>query len=233
MTIFCHNSRWLRLLFTREFSMPDALRLWDGLFACDPSLDLARWVCVAMLIRIRNECMCPAPCTDHLFTMSIVIPADYSGQLTTLLRYPSPTSANKIEGAPHHTLLLLRQALALQLSPAPATGVSIAMENRTLLNISLEVPTSSPASSTKRTTRTPSSSTITGPSGDTPSARGHSRQVSSPAIGISDMLTRSLVERGESLGINKALMSAVTEIRVSVYRSLCMVLNISILAEHS
>jgi hypothetical protein len=48
-------SRWLRLLFTREFSMPDALKLWDGLFACDSTLHLAQWVCVAMLIRIRNE----------------------------------------------------------------------------------------------------------------------------------------------------------------------------------
>ena len=61
MTISCHNSRWLRLLFTREFSMSDVLRLWDGLFACDPSLDLARWICVAMLIRIRNERTFPAP----------------------------------------------------------------------------------------------------------------------------------------------------------------------------
>lgn len=52
-------SRWLRLLFTREFSMNDAMKLWDNLFACDPTLELAPWVCVAMLIRIRNEC-------DHL-----------------------------------------------------------------------------------------------------------------------------------------------------------------------
>lgn len=50
------GSRWLRLLFTREFSLPDAMRLWDGLFACDPTLELAQWVCVAMLIRIRNQC---------------------------------------------------------------------------------------------------------------------------------------------------------------------------------
>lgn len=212
MTIFCHTSRWLRLLFTREFSMPDALRLWDCLFACDPSLDLARWICVAMLIRIRNECTFRHLLhTYKLLTMIIVIPADYSGQLTTLLRYPSPpTSANKVEGAPHHTVLLLRQALALQIAPMPATRASITMENRTFLNIILEVPTSS---STKRTTRPPSSSTG---SEDSPSARGHSRQVSSPSINISDMLTRGLVERGESLGINKTLLNAVTEIRVSV-----------------
>ena len=144
--------------------------------------------------------------------MIVVIPADYSGQLTTLLRYPSPTSANQVEGSPHHTVLLLRQALALQIAPMPATGASIAMENRTFLNILLEVPTLSPASSMKRT-RPPLSSTG---SEESLSAKGHSRQVSSPAIGISDMLTRGLVERGESLGINKTLLSAVTEIRVSI-----------------
>lgn len=50
------DRRWLRLLFTREFSMPDSMKLWDCLFACDSSLELAQWICVAMLIRIRNEC---------------------------------------------------------------------------------------------------------------------------------------------------------------------------------
>ncbi len=51
-----HHSRWLRLLFTREFNINDAMVLWDGLFAVDPSLELALWICVAMLIRIRNQC---------------------------------------------------------------------------------------------------------------------------------------------------------------------------------
>jgi len=36
--------------------MTDALKLWDSLFASDPTLEIASWVCVAMLIRIRNEC---------------------------------------------------------------------------------------------------------------------------------------------------------------------------------
>ena len=31
------------------------MMLWDGLFACDPSFELAPWICVAMLIRIRNK----------------------------------------------------------------------------------------------------------------------------------------------------------------------------------
>jgi TBC1 domain family protein 5 len=48
-------SRWLRLLFTRELSMPESMMIWDGLFACDPHIHLAKWICVAMLIRIRNQ----------------------------------------------------------------------------------------------------------------------------------------------------------------------------------
>jgi TBC1 domain family protein 5 len=50
-----YGIRWLRLLYTREFDMRSAMKLWDGLFACDPTFGLAPWICVAMLIRIRNE----------------------------------------------------------------------------------------------------------------------------------------------------------------------------------
>ncbi|KIM49172.1 hypothetical protein M413DRAFT_438340 [Hebeloma cylindrosporum] len=191
-----YGIRWLRLLFTREFSMPDALKLWDGLFACDSTLHLAQWVCVAMLIRIRNE----------------LISSDYSGQLTALLRYPSPTTPARLEGAPHHAILLLRQALALQMSPNPATGATIVMENRNLLDIPVDIPTNMLASPTKRmrSPRLPSTSQM-----DSAIGRNHSRQASSP-VGISEMFARGLVERGESLGINKTFMNAVTEIRRNI-----------------
>ena len=35
--------------------MEDAIVMWDGLFSVDPTFDLAMWICVAMLIRIRNK----------------------------------------------------------------------------------------------------------------------------------------------------------------------------------
>lgn len=154
-----------------------------------------------------------------------MIPADYSGQLTTLLRYPTPSSS-KIDGAPHHAILLLRQALALQMAPNPATGSSIVMENRNLLGISIEVP-DIPVLERTRSSRlgrpqplSAHSSTGTGSIG-----RGHLRQGSAPGVGISEMLTRGLIERGETLGINRAsILNAVTEIRVSprdVYLAFC------------
>lgn len=144
--------------------------------------------------------------------LDLVIPADYSGQLTTLLRYPSPQSSSKIEGAPHHAVLLLRQALALQMAPNPTTGTSIVMENRNLLDIPIDVPPSPSISPARRSriSRQPPSPQGEGNIG----GRNHSRQASAPPVGISEMFTRGLVERGESLGINKTLMHAVTEIRV-------------------
>ncbi|KAJ3717673.1 rab-GTPase-TBC domain-containing protein [Lentinula guzmanii] len=183
-----YGIRWLRLLFTREFSMSDAMRLWDVLFACNPTFDLVPWVCVAMLIRIRN----------------VLIPADYTTQLTSLLRYPKPPLRVDSTNTAHHTSLLIRQALALQLSPTPATGVSVVAENQNLLGIPMEIPEISAA---PRKNGQPARS-------KPPS--GHTRQQSSqPQGGLPEMLG-GLLERGESLNINRTLMSAVTELKRNI-----------------
>jgi TBC1 domain family protein 5 len=47
--------RWLRLIFTRELPFPLALRIWDGVFSEDPGLGILDFICVAMLLLIRNE----------------------------------------------------------------------------------------------------------------------------------------------------------------------------------
>jgi TBC1 domain family protein 5 len=51
--IFC--LRWIRMIFTREFGLDDAISIWDGLFASGRSLALIDYVCIAMLLRIRNQ----------------------------------------------------------------------------------------------------------------------------------------------------------------------------------
>lgn len=50
------NSRWLRLLFGREFPLQDLLVLWDAIFAVGKQFELTNFIVVAMLIRIRNQC---------------------------------------------------------------------------------------------------------------------------------------------------------------------------------
>ena len=52
MLIFC--SRWVRLLFGREFAMQDLLVLWDAIFADGIGFELVDFVFVAMLLYLRE-----------------------------------------------------------------------------------------------------------------------------------------------------------------------------------
>lgn len=49
-------SRWIRLLFGREFYLPSVLQLWDALFVDGTSLSLVDYIFVTMLIQIRHTC---------------------------------------------------------------------------------------------------------------------------------------------------------------------------------
>ncbi|KAI6103524.1 rab-GTPase-TBC domain-containing protein [Pisolithus sp. B1] len=83
-----YGLQWLRLLFTREFPMDEAMMLWDGLLASShPTPSLVLWLCVAMFIRIRTKLMTRLPCYSSHSPQISVIPSDYSTQLTYLLRY--------------------------------------------------------------------------------------------------------------------------------------------------
>ncbi|KIM28970.1 hypothetical protein M408DRAFT_8402 [Serendipita vermifera MAFF 305830] len=177
-----YGIRWLRLLFTREFGFKEAMILWDGLFAMDSTLNLANWICVAMLVRIRNN----------------LIPGDYSEQLTYLLRYPTSS-----ENGPLHVSLLLQQAIRLSQEPNTSTGASIVLQNRNILNIPIEVP-EPPArpTSRKRGDRGVNQGTKT---------PNHNRDTSQS--GFPEMFARNLIERGESLGINRAISNTVSELR--------------------
>ncbi|CAE7210466.1 unnamed protein product, partial [Rhizoctonia solani] len=127
-----YGIRWLRLLFTREFPWRDALMLWDALFATDPSLQIIQWVCVAMLMRIRN----------------LLFAAEYTDALTYLLRYPPPPSLTQPLSPSNvnpsdpvlHTHVLVQQALMLRANPSPSTGATIVLQNRSVLDIPIEAP---------------------------------------------------------------------------------------------
>jgi len=100
--------RWLRLLFTREFTYQESLLLWDGIFAQDgASLRLADFVCIAMLLRIREG----------------LLDSDYSGALQLILRFPRPTDEDS------RIALLLYQAILLYQFPTPDTVLLIIRQN--------------------------------------------------------------------------------------------------------
>ncbi|XP_064649444.1 TBC1 domain family member 13-like [Lineus longissimus] len=47
--------RWLTLLLSQEFPLPDVLRLWDSLFADEDRYELLVCICCAMLILVRTQ----------------------------------------------------------------------------------------------------------------------------------------------------------------------------------
>lgn len=143
-----------------------------------------------------------------------VIPSDYSGQLTCLLRYPShPPQNGPISTPVHSSILLIRQALTLQMSPTSATGVSIVHENRNLLGVPVEVPESPPPPTRRRPRPEGRGQSVSEANTSSNAVRTHVRQGSSP-MGLPEMIARNLLERGESLGINKTVMNAMTELKV-------------------
>ena len=184
-------------------------QLWSWLNGCALQCSFAS----GMNVRV-------APCSSKSYlTLWVVIPADYSGQLTALLRYPAPPETRPASRV-NHTCLLLQQALFLQRTPNPSSSATVAMENRTALNIPIEVPVPPPPPQRRPVQRRQQAGTS--PNGEGPRHLGHVRQSSSPPLGIPEMLARGILERGESLGINKTLISAVAELKVSTsgYRTL-------------
>ncbi|RSH90652.1 hypothetical protein EHS25_001257 [Saitozyma podzolica] len=110
---------WAILIFTRELPFPLALRIWDGVFSEDPGLGILDFICVAMLLLIRNE----------------LLVADYPTLLTNLLHYPAPSPAY-----PFSPFLILSQAIFLRNNISPASGVEVVIQNQDILGVRAAPP---------------------------------------------------------------------------------------------
>ncbi|KAF0411866.1 RabGAP/TBC [Gigaspora margarita] len=112
-----YGIRWIRLLFGREFPINQVLILWDGMFAEDPTLRLVDFVCLALMLRIRDE----------------LLESDYAGCLSMLMRYPS---INDVE-------VLVPQAIYLRDHLSPEGGNNIIQQNAIRLRkpiIPIQIP---------------------------------------------------------------------------------------------
>lgn len=50
-----YSFRWLTLLLSQEFALPDVIRVWDSLFADESRFDFLIYVCCAMHMVIREQ----------------------------------------------------------------------------------------------------------------------------------------------------------------------------------
>ncbi|CAG8444602.1 4847_t:CDS:10 [Funneliformis mosseae] len=157
-----YGIRWIRLLFGREFPLNQVLILWDGMFAEDPTLRIVDFVCVAMMLLIRDE----------------LLMSDYAGCLSMLMRYP-PTSDVEV---------LVPQAIFLRDHLTPEGGASIIQENALRIGKLLSVPTH-------------------------PLKEPHKIEglVQEGFVHV----TKNVLESRGAVAINKAILTAVGEVKVS------------------
>ncbi|KAE8543086.1 hypothetical protein D1P53_000573 [Cryptococcus gattii VGV] len=178
--------RWIRLIFTRELPFSVAMRLWDGIFAEDPGLQLLDYICIAMLLLVRNE----------------LIDADYPTLLTNLLHYSAPSSTY-----PFEPFLILAQALFLRSDSSPAAGVEIVIQNQDLLNVKAaprnpERDASDPSSyRTRFADGRGNGRTISGTVKE---------RLQKGGVGG---LAQGLFERAQAAGLDKAFLSTVNDFR--------------------
>ena len=112
--------RWLTTLLSREFLLPDTIRLWDSMFASTHKENFLRYVCGTMVLMIREE----------------LLKGDFSSCLRLLQRYPPANIDNILESsralwiyesqitmACHKGGISLHQALST-ISPPPAIVIA-------------------------------------------------------------------------------------------------------------
>ncbi|GAA5892920.1 hypothetical protein JCM6882_006894 [Rhodosporidiobolus microsporus] len=192
--------RWLRLLFSREFPLPDTLTLWDGLFARDPSLQLTTHVALAMLLRVRDALVGAAK-------------EGYGEFLHVLLRYPSCSDGS------FHSQLLLKQALYLR-DNLSRTGAEYVRRQNASLGASVGEPQLDGADELGSGFSSASSSS------GARNAHGQHRRTASAAPGTQQPqglglfgkglvgdLAKGVYGRAEALGINKAITGAFNDIK--------------------
>lgn len=74
-----YSIRWLTTLLSREFTLPDTIRLWDSMFASTHKENFLRYVCVTMVMMIRDQ----------------LLEGDFSVCLRLLQSYP-PTNVDRM-----------------------------------------------------------------------------------------------------------------------------------------
>lgn len=107
------------MLYIYEFSFQDTVRLWDDLFAADPSLQLVHFLSAAMVLRLRER----------------LLSADFGHAAMLLFRYGESAASDQRQSP----VGLVDQAVMLRDSPEKETGAAVAAENAAMFG-ALPVP---------------------------------------------------------------------------------------------
>jgi len=78
-----YSFRWITLLLSQEFELPEIIRLWDTLFGDPKRFDYLLFFCLSMLINLRSE----------------LLASDFAENVKMLLSYPNPDILALLEKA--------------------------------------------------------------------------------------------------------------------------------------
>ena len=133
-----------------------------------------------------------------------MLPSDYPGVLTLLLKYPGHAA-----DLPLNPTLLLQQARSLRDNPSPSTGAAISLQNQETLGI--------PAYEPDGTESIPSVShhdSLRSRQRSAPASSPSARSPAASARGYGfESLARGFMERAQASGIDKTILSTVSEFR--------------------
>jgi TBC1 domain family protein 5 len=108
------------LLFGREFDIYELLKLWDAIFAQDPTLKIAEYVCLVILLHMRDQCKYNEKLEFiQLLIVYVVLQKDYAECLTLLMRPPQISKPAS----------LVEQAKYLQENLSEDTALHILQQN--------------------------------------------------------------------------------------------------------
>ncbi len=186
LTLLMVYSRWIRLLFGREFDFKDVLRVWDVLFAENLRSDIVDLTCVAMLLRTRWS----------------LIESDYTAGITALTHYSLPNTSEDPRS-------LVRDAIFLDKNRDSDSGALLIQRySGRRPKPSETIPNRS--TSVSRATRAPQRRLS--PSASPGRFASQQRQLE----GLFRDVTGNLQKRTEGWDVSKAVRGAVGEVRRNI-----------------
>jgi TBC1 domain family protein 5 len=186
--------------------LASAMRIWDGIFAEEVRMDqVIVHVCITLLLRIRHLRKqlfyhIARTLTDPVRTK--VLPSDYPGVLTLLLKYPQASPELPLSPA-----LLLSQALTVLKNPSPSAGAAVTLQNQETLGIPSYAPDGTETTPSLMHTQTLRSRQKTAPA-----ASNRSSPAASRTYGF-ESIARGLMEKAQASGFDKTIISTVSEFR--------------------
>lgn len=176
-------SRWIRLLFGREFEFKEVLRIWDLLFAENLRGDIVDLTCVSMLLRCRWS----------------LVEADYTAAITALTHYSFPPT-------PEGPQQLVRDATFLDRNRNSGAGATL-IQHYTGRRPKTDETSASRSHSGIRNTRTIQHRQSPSPS------PGRFASPQRQLEGLFQDVAGGLQKRTEGWNVSKAVRSAVGEVR--------------------